>query len=161
MPPIFPPQFFLSALKTHAKFQNPRSTTSGRKVTGSEINKQERRRKKLKVATTFCLQHPRTVHALCSDQFLHVMAAILVIPLPTFNPKLILIQVFCRSSQYLAWLAILLIDDLRKLLLNWMKGIVYLIPPPLFYQLFGPSCLDIVSASHPLYWPVTKHLYKS
>ena len=72
--------FLLSALETHAKFQNPSSTTSGRKVTGSEINKKGEREN-----TVNCGHY--VLPATPKDQFLHVIAHNSSQSLQTFNPK--------------------------------------------------------------------------
>ena len=57
---VHPPpsnHIFMFLFKLHVKFQRPRTTLSGRKVTGSERQKEtrEEEEKMLVVATTFCL----------------------------------------------------------------------------------------------------------
>ena len=59
----------LNLLVKHAKFQNPRTIPSRRKVTGSDREKKKRERKTLLImATKFCLQRPNAAHALRLDQ---------------------------------------------------------------------------------------------
>ena len=50
------------SLKLHAQFQNPRTTPSGRKVTGSERKDKTGKMASI-VSTTFQLQRPRAAHA--------------------------------------------------------------------------------------------------
>ena len=63
--PQNPKSYFLCDLKPHAKFENPRTTPSGKKVTGGE---RKREKTQLIEATTLCLQHPRAAHTTCSNQ---------------------------------------------------------------------------------------------
>jgi hypothetical protein len=72
--PIFPPPlkyYILGDLKSHAKYQNTRTTPFGKKVTGVEKEKEKKEKKMpLIVATPFCLECPRAAHAAPSDQFI-------------------------------------------------------------------------------------------
>ena len=69
--PIFPPNksYFFCELKHHSKFQNPRTTLSGRKVCDPE---EEKKNNPKIVDTTFTLQCPRAAHKLRLEQLMKI-----------------------------------------------------------------------------------------
>jgi hypothetical protein len=64
---FYPKSYFFCDLKLNAKFQNPRTTPSGRKVCGTE-RKEEKKNNPKNSGHFVPLQRLRAAHALRSDQ---------------------------------------------------------------------------------------------
>ena len=66
---IYPKSYFFCDLELHAKFQNPSTTPSGRKVWGTERKKKRKKNNPKNSGHFVPQQRLRAAHALCSDQY--------------------------------------------------------------------------------------------